>query len=105
LASLDVTAQKCILISIALFIVSVILANMAVWIRKFRSDPNPEILAKNYLNTEPEELKLQLISNMIGSWNENHKILEKNAVYLRFTFITQMIAFILLGTALFLAIR
>jgi hypothetical protein len=98
------TSQILILISVALFAVSVILANIVTWIRKYRADPDPEALAQNYLEVPLQEIQLQIISNMIGTWKTNKTLIERNAIYLRFGFLLQAIAFILLGSALFLSI-
>ncbi|CAG0933942.1 hypothetical protein TFLX_03286 [Thermoflexales bacterium] len=101
---LPVASQTMTLISIALFVVSVVLANMIVWVRKYRLDPNLEILAKDYLEKTSDETQLQLLSNMIGTWKFNNAIFERKANYLRATFSIQAVAFILLGMGLFISI-
>jgi hypothetical protein len=97
-------SQTLILISISLFVLSVLLANVVTWIRRYRADPAPDILAKEYLKRPSEETELQLIANMIGMWKANGSLIERNANYLRAAFISQGIAFVLLGLALFLSI-
>ena len=104
LLSLPIIGQLLVGLSIFLFSVSVILALVATWVRKYRIDPNPEILANNYLNVRPSKLKLQLVSNMVGAWKENAKIIEQNANKLRFAFLLQTFAFLSLGIAVFLSI-
>jgi hypothetical protein len=96
--------QILIVTSITLFGLSVLFAIVVTWVRSYRADPNPEALAKNYLTKEPEKTRLQLISNLIGVWKDNKKILERNSVYLRLTFVAQAIAFLCLGVALLLSI-
>lgn len=98
------TSQILILVSLFLFAVSVILANVVTWVRRYRADPNPEVLAKTYLGLSPQEIRLQLISNLISAWKSNYALLERNAIYLRLTFVIQAAAFILLGIALFLSV-
>jgi hypothetical protein len=88
-----------------MFSVSVILANLVTWVRRYRTDPNPETLAQNYLNLPLQETQLQLISNMIGSWKTNNVLIERNAIFLRITFVVQAIAFVLLGIGLLLSIK
>lgn len=97
-------SQALILAGVVLFGLSVLSAIVVTWVRGYRADPNPEALAKNYLAEEPEKTRLQLISNLIGTWKDNKKILERNAIYLRLTFIAQALAFLCLGTALLLSI-
>lgn len=97
-------SQVLILIGISLFAISVILTIQVTWVRLYRIDPNPEVLAREYLNQSPDETKLQLISNMIGSWKENSVIVERNAVVLRAAFLFQALAFVCLGAALFLSL-
>lgn len=93
-----------LLISIVLFAVSVVLCNVVTWIRRYRVDPEPKALAKNYLNMSPKQTRLQIISNTIGTWERNRKLLEDNANILRWAFICQAAAFVLLGIALFLSV-
>ena len=92
------------LVSIVLFFLSVILNTIVTWVRNYRYDPDPETLSKFYLELSEQETKLQLISNLIGSWKKNKAILERNAVWLRISFISQALGFILLGVVLFLVI-
>lgn len=101
---LETTSQIMILVSIALFILSVILNNMVVWVRHYRNDPDPEMFAKHYLSKNERDTKLQLTSNLIGAWKNNKKIVENNGIKLRLSFIFQAIAFILLGIVLFISI-
>lgn len=90
-----------LLIGIILFAISVILTIIVTWVRSYRIDPNPEVLAQEYVNKTPEETKLQLISNMIGSWKENSVLIERNALFLRAAFLLQALSFVSLGIALF----
>ena len=93
--------KNLILLSILLFFLSVILNTIVMWVRHYRYDPNPEMLAKHYLKASEQEIKFQLISNLVGSWKNNTIILERNAAFLRVSFIAQTIGFILLGIAVF----
>ena len=97
-------SQIFILTGIVFFAFSVICSTIVTWVRSYRIDPNPEILAGDYLNHSSEETKLQIISNMISSWKENSIIVERNAVFLRIAFISQSLAFTSLGIALFISI-
>lgn len=97
-------SQMLVLIGIVFFAFSVICSTIVTWVRSYRIDPNPEVLAHEYLNHSSEETKLQIISNMIGSWKENVTIIERNAVFLRIAFISQSLAFTSLGLALFISI-
>ena len=97
-------SQVLILISISSFALSVVLSNVVTWIRRYRVDPDPEGLAENYLHLPLEETKLQLVSNLIGTWKSNKDLLERNANYLRLAFLCQAIAFVLLGVSLFLSV-
>jgi hypothetical protein len=97
-------SQILVLVGISLFAISVILTIMITWVRSYRVDPDPEVLAHDYLNQPPNETKLQLISNMVGSWKENSIIIERNAKTLRMAFLSQSLAFVCLGVALFLSI-
>jgi hypothetical protein len=97
-------SQIFVLVGISLFTISVIIAIIVTWVRSYRIDPNPEVLANEYLNKSPDEIKLQLISNMIGAWRDNSLLIERNANALRLAFLAQALAFISLGTALFLSL-
>jgi hypothetical protein len=97
-------SQVIILASVSFFAASVILAISAIWVQKYRIDPNPYELAQNFLNSPEEETKLQLISNWADTWKVNLNILERNSYLLRLSFLTQVIAFFLLGIALFVSI-
>lgn len=94
-------SQIFVLIGIVLFAISVVCSTIVTWVRSYRIDPNPEVLASEYINQSPDETKLQMISNMIGSWKENSIIIERNAIILRLAFIAQSLAFTSLGIALF----
>jgi len=89
-----------VFISSILFLVSILLATIIGWVRKYRIDPNPSALAENYLDVSEEEVQLQLISNLAGAWAENSDLLERNAKILRIAFFAQTVAFILLGIVL-----
>ena len=93
-----------ILFSLILFFLSVVLNTIVSWVRRFRYDPDPEMLAQNYLNKTELETKLQLVSNLNGSWKRNKAVLEKNGKYLTISFLAQAMAFSLLGIALFITV-
>jgi hypothetical protein len=101
---LNETSRVLMLISIFSFFLSVILNTIVTWVRHYRYDPDPETLSKYYLESSEQEIKLQLISNLIGSWKKNKALLERNAIYMRISFISQAIGFILLGVVLFLIV-
>ena len=101
---IPVSGQILVLIGIVLFAISVICSTIVSWVRSYRIDPNPEVLAHEYLNQSPDETKLQMISNMIGSWKENSVIIERNAIILRLAFVSQSLAFTSLGVALFISL-
>lgn len=93
-----------VLVSISLFITSVIFANVITWVCQYRTDPDPEALAQGYLEASYEKTQLQLVSNLIDAWKANRNLIERNAILLRLAFLCQMFGFILLGTVLFLSI-
>ena len=101
---LEEISRVLILISIILFFLSVILNTIVTWVRNYRYDPDPETLSMYYLEESEKKTKLQLVSNLIGSWKKNKIILERNGTYLRISFVAQAIAFILLGIALFITV-
>jgi hypothetical protein len=96
--------QIVLLGSVSLFAASVILAIFVIWVRKFRIDPEPRELARNFLNRPTHETKLQLISNWGETWKYNLDILEQSSIYLRLSFMAQALAFVLLGIALFVSV-
>lgn len=98
--SLSLITKYLVITSIVLFLLSILLATIVGWVRKYRSDPNPQALAENYLDTTESKVKLQLISNYLGTWRNNSKQLEQNAVLLRLALISQTLAFVLLGVVL-----
>lgn len=98
---IPINSQIFVLVGIVLFAISVIFTTIVTWVRSYRIDPNPEALAHEYINSSPDETKLQLISNMIGSWKRNSTIIERNAIILRLAFLSQSLAFISLSIALF----
>jgi len=98
--SIPSNTKSLVFISIGLFVFSILLATFVGWVRKYRSDPNPETLAENYLDKAEQDVQLQLISNFIGVWKDNFKQLERNATVLRIALIAQTLAFILLGIVL-----
>lgn len=97
---LPLIAQYLVVASIGLFLFSILLATIVGWVRKYRSDPNPVILAEKYLNKAEQEVQLQVVSNLISAWKLNHKQLEHNAIILRIALTFQTLAFILLGAVL-----
>lgn len=101
---LPTTSQILILISVTLFVVSVIVSFRVTGVHQWRADPNPEFLAKKYLRSPAQDIQLQLISNFIAAWNINSAVIQRTGKYLRFTFLAQTIAFVLLGTALFVSL-
>ena len=97
-------SQQLIVGSVVIFSISVILSLTVAWVKKYRVDPNPYTLAKNYLNRPESETKLQLISNWSETWNVNKVVIEQNALLLRVAFGIQVIAFLMLGVAFGLSI-
>ena len=98
--SLPLVTKYLVITSIVLFLLSILLATIVGWVRKYRSDPNPQALAENYLDKTESKVKLQLISNYLGTWRNNSRQLEQNAVLLRLALIAQTLAFVLLGVVL-----
>lgn len=92
-------SQGIVLVSVALFAISVLLAFIVVWVRRYRIDPNPYELADSFLNEPERDTKLQLISNWRDTWKFNREIFEYNALILRVSFGFQVTAFLLLGLA------
>jgi uncharacterized membrane protein len=95
--SLHSTAKLLVIISIILFLCSILLATIVGWVRKYRTDPNPSSLAEHYLDKPEQDVKLQVLANQIGTWKNNSRQLEFNAVVLRIALLFQTVAFILLG--------
>jgi hypothetical protein len=102
IVSLPSIAKLMVITSIVLFLLSILLATIVGWVRKYRSDPNPQALAENYLDKDESKVKLQLISNLLGTWRNNSKQLEGNAILLRLAMLIQTTGFILLGAVLIL---
>lgn len=100
IVSLPLFTKYLVITSIVLFLLSILLATIVGWVRKYRSDPNPQALAENYLDKTENKVKLQLISNYLGTWKNNLRQLEQNAVLLRLALIAQTLAFVLLGVVL-----
>jgi hypothetical protein len=96
--------KSLVYISIGLFVLSILLATFVGWVRKFRSDPKPSVLAEQYLDKTEQEVQLQLISNFIDVWKDNSNQLERNATILRIALSAQTLAFILLGIVLIWAV-
>lgn len=94
-----IISQTLIIISVIGFALTVIQSIAVIWVKKYRTDPNIEKLAENYLEKSQDEVTLQLISNCIGAWKHNEKIIERNADLLKFAFLYESIALILLGTS------
>jgi hypothetical protein len=95
----EILSQIMIVISVILFVFSVFLATLVLWVRRYRTDPNPEMLGQTYISKPALETRLQVTSNMIAAWKANHTILERNSQYLRAGFVIQAAAFILLGVS------
>jgi hypothetical protein len=98
-------AKLLIITSVCFFLLSIFLATIVGWVRKYRSDPNPNTLAENYLNRPEKDVKLQTLANLIGTWKSNANLLERNAVILRLAMATQTIGFLLLGIVLILFLK
>ncbi len=100
IVSLPSIAKLIVITSIILFSLSIFLATIVGWVRKYRSDPNPQALAENYLDKAESGVRLQLIANFLATWRNNSRQLERNAVLLRLALAAQTLAFILLGFVL-----
>jgi hypothetical protein len=98
--SMQPPASLFVLISVGLFLASILLGTFVGWVRKYRSDPDPSALAKHYLEKSEQDVQLQLISNLINVWRINSTQLERNAIILRITLFAQALAFIILGIVL-----
>jgi hypothetical protein len=98
--SLHSMARLLVLISTSLFLMSILLATIIGWVRKYRTDPNPSALAEHYLDESEEEVQLQLIANLSSAWETNASQMERNATILRVALFAQTLAFILLGIVL-----
>jgi len=102
IASLPLIAKLMVIASVVLFLLSILLATVVGWVRKYRSDPNPQALAENYLDRDESKVKLQLIANLLGTWRNNSKQLEASAILLRLAMLIQITGFVLLGAVLIL---
>ncbi len=98
-------SQYLILVSVALFAVSVVLANIVAWVRKYRADPNPPGLAEKYLMQPEDATRRQILSNWLERWKRNNALNERNAVILRWAYLVQAAGFLLLALALLLTIK
>ena len=98
--SLQAIARWLVIISIGLFLTSIILATIVGWVRKYRTDPNPSALAEHYLDESEQEIQLQLIANLSSAWECNSTLLERNATILRTALFAQLLGFMLLGIVL-----
>jgi hypothetical protein len=98
--SMQPPASLFVLISVGLFLASILLGTFVGWVRKYRSDPDPSALAKHYLEKSEQDVQLQLISNLINVWRINSTQLERNAIILRIALFAQVLAFIILGIVL-----
>lgn len=97
-------AQQVVIICVILFAISVILSLIIIWVRKYRTDPNPAALAEKYLDKPETEVKLQIISNMLDAWKANAETLKLNSSLLVAAFAIQALAFLLLAAAIVLGL-
>lgn len=98
-------SQYIMVFSIGLFSISVLMCIYVSWVRFYRADPRPDVLANHYLAFPEKKTKLQITSNLIGCWKENQKFIERNGKFLRVAFLLQSIAFLLLGISLLITFR
>jgi hypothetical protein len=68
-------------ICIAAFLaaVTMVTSALAYGIRKYRLDPDPESLAKGYLDQPLDVVKLQVLSNKIETYKKNERIVDRIA--------------------------
>lgn len=104
LVALPGCSQKLLIISIFLFVISVILALIVSWVYVYRVDPDPKVFAEKYISKSSIEIKKQLISNFIDSFMTNNKTIKRNAKLLRATYVSQGLAFCLLGISLLISV-
>lgn len=104
LVKFPVISQEIVLLSVATFAISVLLAFIVAWVHKFRMDPNPDKLAENFIDELERDTKLQLIANWRATWSYNFAITERNSLILRIAFGLQVAAFLLLGLAFAISI-
>ncbi|MCI0551480.1 MAG: hypothetical protein L0287_11030 [Anaerolineae bacterium] len=71
--SLPSAAKLMVIVSVFLFSLSILFATIVGWVRKYRTDPNPQALAENYLTEAESKVKLQLIANHLGTWKNNSR--------------------------------
>mgnify|MGYP006289452623 CR=1 FL=1 len=90
--------------SVVFISISIILAGLVLWTQKYRTDPNPEVLSTKYLNSSANELYLQLISNLTEAWKIGHQKNETKALILRFSYLTLLLGFVIIGISLFLSL-
>lgn len=96
--------QFLVLFSVFCLSSSVILSTVVGWVRRYRTDPDPDHLAEYYIDASEDVTRKQIIVNWLGAWKSNALLIERNAFILRLAFFSQTIGFIALGLALFLSI-
>ena len=88
LASTDKTFWKLTIFNLGVLslLISFVLAFLIIITLKYRDDPNPEKFSRKYKDISPQEVKEQLLSNLIDSYNENKPKLRMKAILFKHSF-------------------
>lgn len=78
-------------------LISFILAFSIIITLKYRDDPDPEKLFCKYKDINPQEVKEQLLSNLIDSYNENKPKLRMKAIFFKHSLGFLIVGLILLA--------
>jgi len=84
---------------LALFFVAGVIATLAYWPRDFNWPPAPSSLRK-YLTTDPREIKLTAIDEMLDAYASNEVELDRKSLAVRGSLGITVFATALLGAAL-----
>lgn len=104
IVGLRIDIRQTIYLSVGLFAVSVVLTTFVTWVVSYRTDPDPEALAKHFFDKPEDETRRQVLSNLVDAWKRNSAAIENKAKILRIAFFVQALAFLTLGIAFLIAI-
>ena len=91
-------------IGIIFFGISVILAIITSWVRRYYFYPNIDVLFQKYNDMNPTDTKVELVNRFINDWQSNAKILNKRGIILQLAYFFELFGFIFFLLAILLSI-
>jgi len=96
----DLVTKVLVLCTVALVLISLVLASWGYRIRKYKGPPNPIALREFYLVEEQERTKLAVVDYLCSVYDWNQKRITSKVRYTHFSFVSVFLGAVIIGVTI-----